>query len=169
MGRAKYYKLLYNIIVLRIYLLYKYIEKVVFLMKGKGLLKVVGILMIIGGAISIIMSIVAIAGVGALTYLADGDLSSAQLNPTIIYTSCVVMILGSVAELIAGIIGVKNCTKPEKATSCLVFGIIVAIFNLLGIIIGAVGGSGFNFMSLVTGLVLPVLFIVGAVMNKKSN
>lgn len=137
-------------------------------MKGKGLLKVVGILMIIGGAISIIMSIVAIASVGALTYLADGDLSSAQLNPTIIYTSCVIMILGSVAELIAGIIGVKNCTKPEKATSCLVFGIIVAIFNLLGII-GAVGGSGFNFMSLVTGLVLPVLFIVGAVMNKQSN
>ena len=129
-------------------------------MKGKGLLKVVGILMIIGGAISIIMSIVAILGVGALTYLADGDLSSAQL---------VIMILGSVAELIAGIIGVKNCTKPEKATSCLVFGIIVAIFNLLGIIIGAVGGSGFNFMSLVTGLVLPVLFIVGAVMNKQSN
>ena len=37
-------------------------------MKGKGLLKVVGILMIIGGAISIIMSIVAILGVGALTY-----------------------------------------------------------------------------------------------------
>lgn len=59
--------------------------------------------------------------------------------------------------------------KPEKATSCLVFGIIVAIFNLLGIIIGAVGGSGFNFVSLVIGLVLPVLFIVGAVMNKKSN
>ena len=84
-------------------------------MKGKGLLKVVGILMIIGGALSIIMSIIAIAGVGALTYLADGDLSSAQLNPTIIYTSCVVMILGSVAELIAGIIGVKNCTKPEKS------------------------------------------------------
>ena len=137
-------------------------------MKGKGLLKVVGILMIIGGALSIIMSIIAIAGVGALTYLADG-LSSAQLNPTIIYTSCVVMILGSVAELIAGIIGVKNCAKPEKATSCLVFGIIVAIFNLLGIIIGAVGGSGFNFVSLIIGLVLPVLFIVGAVMNKKSN
>ena len=111
-------------------------------MKGKGLLKVVGILMIIGGAISIIMSIIAIASVGTLTYFTDGDLSSVQLNPTIIYTSCVVMILGSVAELIAGIIGVKNCAKPEKATSCLVFGIIVAIFNLLGIIIGAVGGSG---------------------------
>lgn len=134
-------------------------------MKGKGLLKVVGILMIIGGAISIIMSIIAIASVGTLTYFTDGDLSSVQLNPTI----SVVMILGSVAELIAGIIGVKNCKKPEKATSCLVFGIIVAIFNLLGIIIGAVGGSGFNFVSLVIGLVLPVLFIVGAVMNKKSN
>ena len=115
------------------------------------------------------MSIIAIASVGTLTYFTDGDLSSVQLNPTIIYTSCVVMILGSVAELIAGIIGVKNCAKPEKATSCLVFGIIVAIFNLLGIIIGAVGGSGFNFVSLIIGLVLPVLFIVGAVMNKKSN
>ena len=169
MGRAKYYKLLYNIIVSRIYLLYKYIEKVVFLMKGKGLLKVVGILMIIGGGIFFFISIFFLLSVGNFTYFTDGDLSSVQLNPTIIYTSCVVMILGSVAELIAGIIGVKNCKKPEKATSCLVFGIIVAIFNLLGIIIGAVGGSGFNFVSLVIGLVLPVLFIVGAVMNKKSN
>lgn len=40
-------------------------------MKGKGLLKVVGILMIIGGAISIIMSIIAIASVGTLTYFTD--------------------------------------------------------------------------------------------------
>ena len=45
-------------------------------MKGKGLLKVVGILMIIGGALSIIMSIIAIASVGTLTYFTDGDLSS---------------------------------------------------------------------------------------------
>ena len=45
-----------------------------------------------GGAISIIMSIIAIASVGTLTYFTDGDLSSVQLNPTIIYTSCVVMI-----------------------------------------------------------------------------
>ena len=38
-------------------------------MKGKGLLKVVGILMIIGGALSIIMSIIAIASVGNFNLL----------------------------------------------------------------------------------------------------
>ena len=132
--------------------------------KGTGFLKVTGILMIIGGAISVIMGIVAVLGVAALAYISDGTVSSALL-----YASVVLMIVSAVAELIAGIIGVANCKKPEKAVSCIVWGIIVAVLSVAGTILNSVGGGTFSVFSLILGLVLPVLYIIGAVFNKKEH
>ena len=86
--------------------------------KGSGFLKVTGILMIIGGGISIILGIIAALGVAALAYISDGEISSAML-----YASVALMIVSAVAQLIAGIIGVKNCKKPEKAGTCMVWGL----------------------------------------------
>ena len=132
--------------------------------KGTGFLKVTGILMIIGGAISVIMGIIAAIGVAALAYISDGTVSSALL-----YTSVVLMIVSAVAELIAGIIGVANCKKPEKAVSCIVWGIIVAVLSVVGTILNSVGGGSFSAFSLILGLVLPVLYIIGAALSKKEH
>ena len=132
--------------------------------KGTGFLKVTGILMIIGGAISVIMGILAAIGVAALAYISDGTVSSALL-----YTSVVLMIVSAVAELIAGIIGVANCKKPEKAVSCIVWGIIVAVLSVAGTILNSVGGGSFSAFSLILGLVLPVLYIIGAALSKKEH
>lgn len=82
--------------------------------KGATMLKVTGILMIIGGAISIIVSILAIIGIAAIAYLSDG---SASLG--LLYASGALLTVSSVAELIAGILGTANCKKPEKAKTCL--------------------------------------------------
>ena len=132
--------------------------------KGTGFLKVTGILMIIGGGISIIMGIIAALGVAALAYISDGTVSSALL-----YASVVLMLISAVAELVAGIIGVVNCKKPEKAGSCIVWGIIVAVLSVAGTILNSVGGGSFSAFSLILGLVLPVLYIIGAVFNKKEH
>ena len=132
--------------------------------KGTGFLKVTGILMIIGGAISVIMGIIAAIGVAALAYISDGTVSSALL-----YASVVLMIVSAVAELIAGIIGVANCKKPEKAVSCIVWGIIVAVLSVAGTILNSVGGGSFSAFSLILGLVLPVLYINGAALSKKEH
>lgn len=132
--------------------------------KGTGFLKVTGILMIIGGAISVIMGILAAIGVAALAYISDGTVSSALL-----YTSVVLMIVSAVAELIAGINGVANCKKPEKAVSCIVWGIIVAVLSVAGTILNSVGGGSFSAFSLILGLVLPVLYIIGAALSKKEH
>ena len=132
--------------------------------KGAGFLKVTGILMIIGGAISIIMGIIAALGVAALVYISSGTVSSALL-----YASVTLMIVSAVAELVAGIIGVANCKKPEKAGVCIVCGIIVAVLSIAGTILNSVGGGSFSAFSLILGLVLPVLYIVGAVFNKKEH
>lgn len=130
--------------------------------KGSGFLKVTGILMIIGGGISIILSIIAVLGVAALVYISDGEASSAML-----YASVALMVVSAVAQLVAGIIGVVNCKKPEKAGVCIAWGVIVAVLCIAGTILNSVGGGSFSILSLVLGLVLPILYIIGAVFNKK--
>lgn len=131
--------------------------------KGSGFLKVTGILMIIGGALSIILYIIAIIGIAALVYLSEGELSSGLL-----YTAGVLGLVSAVVQLIAGIIGVKNCKKPEKAKTCIVWGILVIALCVIGSILNVVGGNDFSVSSLLIGLVLPVLYIIGAVKNKAA-
>ena len=132
--------------------------------KGSGFLKVTGILMIIGGGISIIMGIIAALGVAAIAYISDGTVSS-----TLLYASVALMIVSAVAELVAGIIGVANCKKPEKAGTCMAWGIGVAVLCVAGTILNTAGGGSFSVLSLLLGLVLPVLYIIGAVFNKKEH
>lgn len=130
-------------------------------MKGSKFLKVTGILMIVFGALALILSIVAAIGLAALAAL---DLNTWQ------YTLAVIlMLVGSIFELIAGIVGVKNCNKPEKAGTCMVWGIIVIALSVLSDVLTLVGNpDNFSIVSLLTGLVIPVLYLIGAVMNKKA-
>lgn len=130
-------------------------------MKGSKFLKVTGILMIVFGALALILSIVAAIGLAALVTL---DLNTWQ------YTAAVIlMLVGSIFELIAGIVGVKNCNKPEKAGTCMVWGIIVIALSVLSNVLTLAGNpDNFSIVNLLTGLVIPVLYLIGAVMNKKA-
>lgn len=129
-------------------------------MKGRKFLKVTGILMIIGGGFGIIGGILAMLGAGALAAVLETSAGGLMLASALILAS-------AVFQLIAGIMGVKNCDKPEKAQNCLVMGIIVAILSVSGNIVSNVLGSSFNIMSYATGLIIPVLYIIGAVKNKE--
>ena len=129
-------------------------------MKGRKFLKVTGILMIIGGAFGIIGGIVAMIGAGALAAVLETSAGGLMLASALILAS-------AVFQLIAGIMGVKNCDKPEKAQSCLVMGVIVEILSVAGNVISNILGSSFNILSYATGLIIPVLYIIGAVKNKE--
>lgn len=129
-------------------------------MKGRKFLKVTGILMIIGGAFGIIGGIIAMIGAGALAAVLETSAGGLMLASALILAS-------AVFQLIAGIMGVKHCDNLEKAQSCLVMGVIVAILSVAGNIISNVLGSDFNIFSYATGLVIPVLYIIGAVKNKE--
>ena len=109
-------------------------------MKGRKFLKVTGILMIIGGAFGIIGGIVAMIGAGALAAVLETSAGGLMLASALILAS-------AVFQLIAGIMGVKNCDKPEKAQSCIVIGVIVAILSVAGNVISNVLGSDFNIIS----------------------
>lgn len=129
-------------------------------MKGRKFLKVTGILMIIGGAFGIIGGIVAVIGAGALAAVLETSAGGLMLASTLILAS-------AVFQLIAGIMGVKNCDKPEKAQSCIVIGVIVAILSVTGNVISNVLGSDFNIINYAAGLIVPVLYIIGAAKNKE--
>lgn len=128
--------------------------------KGAGFLKVTGILMIIGGGISLILAIVALLGIAVL--------AAAGASSGMLYASGALMLISAVAELVTGIIGVVNAKRPEKAGLCMAWGIIVAVLCVAGTILNAVGGGTFSVFSLILGFVLPALFIIGAAKNKQG-
>lgn len=95
--------------------------------KGSGFLKVTGILMIIGASVSIIMSIIAALGVAALAVLGSAR--------GMLYASTALMIVSAAAEMVTGILGVVNCKKPEKAKTCIAWGIVVAVLCVAGTVL----------------------------------
>lgn len=133
-------------------------------MKGHKFLKVTGILMIIGGALATILGIIAVLSVAALAYIASAHSEAAML-----YASTILFLVSGIVELIAGIIGVLNAEKPQKAKVCIVWGALVAVLSVAGTILGVAGGGDFSAFSLILGLVLPVLYIIGAVKNIQST
>ena len=128
---------------------------------GKGLLKVTGILFVIFAGISLIGAIIMVAG-GAILGAAVGGGAGAALAGVIILAVVLAFLL-AILELIAGIFGIKNCDKPEKSTVCIVFGAIILALTIINII-----ASGFLWTSLF-GIVLPILYFVGAIMNKNAQ
>ena len=128
-------------------------------MKGQKILKVTGILMIICGAVAAVAAVLGLIGtIAAIALEADTPL---------LIPAAALLILSAVFQLIAGIMGVKNCAKPEKAKACLAMGIIVAVLCILGSVLSVVGGNELNILSLVLGLVLPIIYIIGAILNKQ--
>lgn len=130
--------------------------------KSNGFLKVAGILMIIGGGLGIILGIIAVLGVGLLAAALGAEASLGLLT-----FAAVLSLIGSVVSLIAGILGVANAAKPEKATVCIVFGILTAVLSVLGNVLTAAAGGSFSVVNLILGLVLPALYLIGAFQNKK--
>ena len=126
-------------------------------MKGQKILKITSILMIIGGVIAAIAGVIAILGVSALVAL-----SGSAEDTGLLYASSILVTVDSVIQFIAGIKGIA----PQKAASCVKWGIIIAILAIISIIIGLVGGGQFSITSLVLNLLLPGLYAYGAMQMK---
>lgn len=141
---------------------------------GSKFLKVTGILMIIFGSLAIVVSIITLIGIGALNTASDALgitslINSTQYNFGMLYTAGFISLLSAVIELVAGIMGVANAEKPEKAKTCMIWGILVAVMCIVGCIFTVIGGQSFPIFSLLTGLVVPVLYIIGAYKNQQNQ
>ena len=133
-------------------------------MKGHKFLKSTGILMIVVAAFSIIAGVF----VGGLGVLAAGLGAASGL--TFAYWAALFLTLaGGICQLIAGIKGVRHSKRSEKAGKLIAWGVIVAVFSILSMVMNLVNGGEFNGVNLLTGVAVPALYIYGAVLNSKAD
>ena len=130
-------------------------------MKGQSFLKITSILMIVGGIIAVIAGVIAILGVSALVAIA-GSAEGAGL----LYASSIIVTVASVIEIIAGVKGLKACKAPELAKKCVTWGILIVVVSIISMVIGLIGGGKFSIINLALNLLVPGLYIYGAVQMK---
>ncbi|MFR8172672.1 MAG: hypothetical protein ACLU9Q_17845 [Marvinbryantia sp.] len=133
-------------------------------MKGQKFLKVTSILMIIGGVIGVIAGIIAILGISALAALMETSEGTGLL-----YASSTIVTLASVIQFVAGIKGISACNAPQKAAACIKWGVIIAVLSIISMIIGLVAGGDFSITSLILNLLVPGLYIYGAIQVKNGS
>lgn len=133
-------------------------------MKGHKFLKSTGILMIVAAAFSIIAGVF----VGGLGVLAAG-LGAASSLTFAYWAALFLTLVGGICQLIAGIKGVRHSKRSEKAGKLIAWGVIVAVFSILSMVMNLVNGGEFNGVNLLTGVAVPALYIYGAVLNSKAD
>lgn len=130
-------------------------------MRGAKFLKTTGILLIIFGGITLISFIIQFLGSVFLP----------EAVGTALIVASILSSLVAALDVVAGIIGIRNCNNPYKANVCLVFGIILVSIQVIGDVLSVVGGqaiTGFFIFTCILGLVLPILYLIGAIKNKNS-
>lgn len=123
------------------------------------LLKVLSILLVIFGIILIISSVVAIGGVALVAALVGASAGALVL-------AAVLGLVGAIVELLAGIFGLKTVKAPtlKNVKMCTILGIIMIVLNLIGLImnIASAGFSGSLVLSIILGIVFPIIYILAA-------
>lgn len=143
--------------------------------KGSMLLKVSSILMIIGGICGAVGSVLMAAFAGLMTAastdpsvqkaVAQSGVSAGAVS-AVLWIGVAVLVISAVVEIIAGVKGKNNWNNPEASKTLLIFGIVCAVLAVLGNILFATGGTTVSIINVVTGLVIPVLYIIGVVQLK---
>ena len=80
----------------------------------------------------------------------------------------ILMIIAAAFSILA-IKGIKHSKCTENARKLITWGVVVALFSVLSIVFSAVNSGEFNVTSLLTGVLVPGLYIYGAVLNAKAD
>ena len=112
------------------------------------------IIMLIGGILGAIVSLIGIAGVAVLAL--------AGANSTLLYLSVAIAVLGAVLQIIAGGKGLGAVKDPAKIPGCIKIGVVVIVVSILSTVVSLIGGGEFKIMNLITSLIVPVLYTVAA-------
>jgi hypothetical protein len=126
---------------------------------GKTMLKVVSILYIIFGAIFALLMILSLFLGSLLASFVSNifGVFGVLLGGALF----VIFLIPAAVDLVVGIIGVRQCGEPSKASFFIITGFILGGLTFISLI------SSFSVWNLL-GLVMPVLYIVGGFMNKKA-
>lgn len=134
---------------------------------GRGKLKVTGILYIIFGTLGLLLSLALLAGGGLLLAAGAGTVGIALGAVAGILGA--ITVLTAVFYLILGILGVRNCDKPEKCGVNFVLGILVLVLVVIGLVVNVATTGPSGALSSVVGLVLSILYVMGAKENKDAH
>ncbi len=160
-------------------------------MKNK-LLFVPGIIMVVFGGIGIVSNLIGLATAGSLVKLMNSMMAYTEMNVDVdgivgfLKFAAFIGLLGAVIYLVAGILGIKNAARPEKAQTCFIMGIILVVMCIINFVFAIItnskmnalyesmgqtysGGLGGAIAGLAIGLILPVLYLIGAMQNKKLS
>ena len=130
---------------------------------GKTLLKVVSILYIIFGALFALAALLSLflgSLIGSFVSGFFGDYS-ALLGGAIGIVLFIVFLILAAIDLVAGIVGIKQCGDPSKSMFFIVFGFILGGLSLISFI------TNFQVGNLI-GIIMPALFVVGGFLNKNA-
>ncbi|MBE6985127.1 MAG: hypothetical protein E7434_05905 [Ruminococcaceae bacterium] len=128
------------------------------MMKQNTFLKVMAIIMLVGGILGAIVSVIpaAISVLGALA-----GLDFIWLLALII--ASVFAIVSSVLQIVAGAKGLGAAKDPAKAPTCVKLGIVImALCVLSSTLTWIAPGGSFDVVSLLSGLVIPGLYTFSA-------
>ena len=125
---------------------------------GRGKLKVTGIIYTVLGALSILGSLL-ILGAGGLLLASDNDVGLVLGAAAGVFS-----VLGAVSGvfyLVIGILGIRNCGRPENCGANFVLGVIGLVVNVA---VSGPTGAAYS----VVGLVLSILYLQGAKQNRDA-
>ncbi len=133
------------------------------MVKGRGLLKGMSIVLIVFGAILLLLALAGFSVAKETSdtlskYSVDGSEVENAVNKV-----AIVWLITAVIELVSGIFGIISCKNTQKAKLCFIFGIAIIALQLLSVILS----GGIKAFSIV-GFVIPVLYTVAA-FRVKSN
>ena len=133
---------------------------------GKGMIKVVSIIMIVFGSIGLFVSFLAIL----LTLMLDSLFRGLDFSILFFFLFFGMAVMACM--FVFGIIGIINAGKAAKAQTIINMGIILCALIAIDTITPAIViGNVFVLFMIITlpiGLVLAILYIEGGNMNKKS-
>jgi len=128
---------------------------------GKGMVKVTGILMIVFGSIALLIIVPSLL-VGLGDTIKDYGFGHAALQfLELAIAGC---------TLAFGIFGVSNAGNAAKAQNVIIMGITLCAFHVIDMTALSIMTKidAFTVLSMIVGLVLPILYIVGGFRSKNS-
>jgi hypothetical protein len=146
--------------------------------KRSGFLKVMSVIILIGGIIYLIIAGAGLAAGGLLNAMSDSFSGLGVLS----IVAGVLMLIAGIIGVLAGRTGLKACKDVNKTKGCVVLGIIMIIPSVLAFIFTLITlhvmsnmnhtGDPVNYMSaivsLLIGVAIPALYIVAAKIRKTA-
>lgn len=121
--------------------------------------------MIIYGAVSLVGNFVISFILTRLTVMAN--ITGAGL-----FVSFFLLLFGGAIQVFTGILGVLSSKKPRKAFLYILFGILCLVIEVAILVTNLIRGNVGIVRILVSipfGILVPILYIIGAVRNKKCS